>query len=334
MIRAGRRHLVRTLADLAEQQGMRLQSYLNAKPYAAPGFPAPVSSPGSRTRLYDGEQVDAYLAGEPVPELPEKDDDQDLLDRRECADLLGISPRTWDTYKHHLAEHVVEAGGVEHWPRGAVREFAAARPAKPAKTGRPHRTGDQVPRDQLLDRTAPLLDADPAISAAAVTDALGVHRNTAQDALTKLRSHRIADLVQQDPALTPQQAADALGYPRAQVRRALVLAGAVLRGRAVAPYLADVVRALHQAGWTTAAAAPEVQHPDHDRCVAVVVLDADQAPAPALVWDERHGWRTATSRRHPLGKSAQWPPATDGVRHLVPGTTTPTPAELLAALTE
>ncbi|MFI8008392.1 hypothetical protein [Streptomyces sp. NPDC086010] len=70
MIRAGRQHLVRTIADLAAQQGIQVQSYHNAKPHLVPGFPAPVSSPGSRTRLYDGEQVDAYLTGKPVPPLP------------------------------------------------------------------------------------------------------------------------------------------------------------------------------------------------------------------------------------------------------------------------
>ncbi|MBZ9638324.1 hypothetical protein K8369_02610, partial [Streptomyces sp. PSKA30] len=99
MIRAGRRHLVRTLADLAERKKVKLQSYLNAKAYAAEGFPAPISSSGSRTLLFDGEQVDAYEAGEPIPELSDTDDEEDLLDRREAAAVVGISPRTWDTYK-------------------------------------------------------------------------------------------------------------------------------------------------------------------------------------------------------------------------------------------
>jgi hypothetical protein len=43
-----------------------------------------------RTRLYDGEQVDAYLAGRPVPGLPTVDDDDDLLDCQEAAALSGI----------------------------------------------------------------------------------------------------------------------------------------------------------------------------------------------------------------------------------------------------
>ncbi len=55
MIRAGRQHLVRTLADLAAQRGVGIDRYNRLKPYEAAGFPVPVSSPESRTRLYDGE---------------------------------------------------------------------------------------------------------------------------------------------------------------------------------------------------------------------------------------------------------------------------------------
>jgi hypothetical protein len=63
MIRAGRRHLVRTLADIAAQQGIAVPTLLSSARLQAPGFPAPLSA--GRTRLYDGEQVDAYLAGRP-----------------------------------------------------------------------------------------------------------------------------------------------------------------------------------------------------------------------------------------------------------------------------
>ncbi|MFH9016648.1 hypothetical protein ACH4C6_35865 [Streptomyces sp. NPDC017943] len=65
MIRAGRQHLVRTLADLAAQQGIAVQTLLNSGQHQQEGFPAPLNA--GRTRLYDGEQVAAYLAGRPVP---------------------------------------------------------------------------------------------------------------------------------------------------------------------------------------------------------------------------------------------------------------------------
>ncbi|MGW7433344.1 hypothetical protein ACWGIN_27865 [Streptomyces sp. NPDC054861] len=58
-----------------------------------------------------------------------------------------------------------------------------------------------------MERTAPLLDADPTISAAGVTQALGIHRDTAQNTLTQLRAQRIADLLDADPSLTPKEAA-------------------------------------------------------------------------------------------------------------------------------
>ncbi|WP_405632391.1 DUF6292 family protein [Streptomyces sp. NBC_01174] len=128
-----------------------------------------------------------------------------------------------------------------------------------------------------------------------------------------------------DPSLTPDQAAAALGYPAAQVRRATIRAQAVLRARHAAPYLADVAQALHREGWTTTAA-PAVHHPADDRVVAVLVLDGPNPPTPALVWDERHGWRTATSRRHPLTKGATPPPSGDGIRYLAEGITPPAEA--------
>ncbi|MCY1649461.1 MULTISPECIES: DUF6292 family protein [Streptomyces] len=77
---------------------------------------------------------------------------------------------------------------------------------------------------------------------------------------------------------------------------------------------------------------PEVQCPADDLVVAVLVLNGTNAPAPALVWDERHGWRTATSRRHPLTKGAVPPPTGDGIRYLAQGTTPP-PDALTTALT-
>ncbi|MFF3036422.1 DUF6292 family protein [Streptomyces rubiginosohelvolus] len=337
MIRAGRQHLVRTLADLAAQQGVGIDRYNRLKPYEAEGFPAPVSSKGSRIRLYDGEQVDAYLLGKPVPPLPEPEveDDGDLLDRRECAALIGVAPDSWKTYKRDpaLTEACVEAGGVEHWPRHAVKAFQAGRPGRDApKPGRPKSTGDQVPRDQVHGLVAELLDADPTISAATVTERLGVHRNTGQDALTRLRADRIADHIAAHPTLTPAEASAQLGYPAGQVRRATARAETVLRARHIAPYLADVAAALHRAGWTTTEAAPDVQFPGDDRVVAALVLDGEQAPVPALVWDERYGWRTAASRRHPITKGAVPPSEGGGVRYLTGGITPP-PGDVVAALT-
>ncbi|MEV5864649.1 hypothetical protein AB0L83_33700 [Streptomyces sp. NPDC052071] len=40
-----------------------------------------------------------------------------------------------------------------------------------------------------------------------MTEELGVHRDTAQDALLRLRADRIAHLMLTDPSLTPEQSA-------------------------------------------------------------------------------------------------------------------------------
>ncbi|GAB1340870.1 hypothetical protein ACE1SV_74600 [Streptomyces sp. E-15] len=330
MIRAGRQHLVRTLADIAAQQGIAEQTLLNSGRHQALGFPAPLGA--GRTRLYDGEQVDAFLAGRPVPELPEADDDGDLLDRQEAAALRGEPVSAWDRRKKDPAvrEHLVVVGGVEHWPRHVVRDYTPA-PRRPSGGGgRPAGAGDQVPRDQLPALVAKLLDADPALTAADVADRLGVHRNTATAVLVQCRAERMADVMEQHGA-TAAEAAAALGYPAAQTRRAGVRAQAVVRGRQARPYLDAVAGALHARGWKTTSTRPAVQHPEDDLCVAALTLDGPGAPAPALVWSERHGWRTATSRRHPLGRGAAWPPPGDGVRHLATGTT-PAPADVVRAL--
>ncbi|MGA5208046.1 DUF6292 family protein [Streptomyces variegatus] len=331
MIRAGRRHLVRTLADIAAQQGIAVPTLLSSGRLQAEGFPAPLSA--GRTRLYDGEQVDAYLAGRPVPALPTVDDDDDLLDRQEAAALSGIPLHAWDRRKKTSAvsEHMVLVGGVEHWPRRVVRDYTPApRPRPSGGGGRPAGTGDQVPRDVLPARVAQLLDDDPALTAAGVTEQLGVHRNTAQAALTALRAQRMADVMEQQ-GVGAAQAAAALGYPAGLTRRAGTRAEAIVRGRQARPYLADVARALHARGWTTTDTPPTVEHPQGDDVFAALVLDSPEAPAAALVWSERHGWRTSTSRRHPLGRGAAWPPPGPGVRHLATGTT-PDPADLVKAL--
>ncbi|MFL0021346.1 hypothetical protein ACJBCE_00145 [Streptomyces sp. NBUL23] len=50
-----------------------------------------------------------------------------------------MAPRSWDVYKSDpaLTGARVEVGGVEHWPRGAVRAFQDSRPGGFRDTGRP-----------------------------------------------------------------------------------------------------------------------------------------------------------------------------------------------------
>ncbi|MGV0101262.1 DUF6292 family protein, partial [Streptomyces californicus] len=119
----------------------------------------------------------------------------------------------------------------------------------------------------------------------------------------------------------------------AQTRRATARATTLLRARQAAPYLADVAAALHRAHLTTTEAAPDVHLPGDDRVVAALVLDGDRSPVPALVWDERYGWRTASSRRHPIAKGAALPSEGGSVRYLAGGITPP-PGDVVTALRE
>ncbi|MFE6225828.1 DUF6292 family protein [Streptomyces sp. NPDC057854] len=133
---------------------------------------------------------------------------------------------------------------------------------------------------------------------------------TAQAGLATLRGRRIADLVEADPALDPKEAARRLGYPTVTHRGAIANAEGELRARSAKPYLQHVADALAAAG-AAPQAEVEVRRLDSGHLATAVLLEAGQ-PAPALVWDERFGWRTATSRRHPIGKPTHTAPEGEG----------------------
>ncbi|WP_051877048.1 hypothetical protein [Streptomyces natalensis] len=221
MIRAGRTHLVRTREQLAQDMGMAMGTFRNKKPYAAAGFPAPISPKGARVMLWDGEQTGAFLAGEPVPDLPAAGADDDLLDRQEAASELNVTPKTWDDYKTgpQIAPHLIVVHGVEHCPRAVIHAFKNSRPGKQAATGRPKGSGNAIPRNQLRDEIASLLDVEPAITINEVRRQLGIAYSTAQHALAQVRGDRIADVMTAAPELSFDQVAEQLGYPPA-VRKA------------------------------------------------------------------------------------------------------------------
>lgn len=336
MIRAGRLQYVQTMSDLAGALGKKLTTLRNQKPYAAEGHPAPISSPDARNQLWDAEQTAAYYVGEPIPELPQVDDDEDLLDRHEAAELLGIAPVTWNTYKSDpdLTAGVVLVPegpkGTEHWPRRLVLAYKNSRPGRGAGGGRREGSGDMIPRDEILPRIAELLAADPAVTVETVSDTLGITKfPTAHSGLATLRGRRIADLVEMQPGLDLKDAALQLGYPAITHRAAVAFAERELHARGAQPYVqhtADVLAAAGIAQQTQV----EMRQLDGGAVAAAVLLDTDQ-PAAAAVWDSRYGWRTSTSRRHPIGKDTDTAPEGEGIRYLGTGLK-PDPEELLAAL--
>lgn len=317
MIRAGRRSFVQNSADLAAAIGLKIGSFRNQKPYEQDGFPATISPPEAKSKLWDSDQTAAYLAGTPVPALPQADHDEDLLERTEAAAALEVTPKTWDSYKKdpRIASHLVKVKGVEHCPRGVLRAFRDPVPDQDrAPAHRPKGSGDMVPRDELKPRIGELLDAEPELTLAAVQEQLGIAYSSAARVLPRLRGARIADQVAADPDLTPEQAAHRLGYPAAVHRAAIAHARTELRGRAARPYVQAVADGLAAAGLAQKQDVAML-HVADDAVAAAVVLSFD-APVPALVWDERYGWRTATSRRHPLGRDTGQTPHGEGIRYL------------------
>ncbi|MFJ8133361.1 DUF6292 family protein [Streptomyces hydrogenans] len=336
MIRAARRPYVQSSADLAAAMGISLGTYRNRKPHAAEGFPAPISSDGARVTLWDREQTAAHLAGQPVPDLPHENHEGDLLDRSEAAALLGVTAKTWDTYKTDpsITPHLTKIKGVEHCPRGIVQSFKESRPlATGGPKGRPKGSKDskdRMPRAEILPRVGQLLEADPSVSSAAVQQRLGLSATAATRALARLRAEQLADLLLTDPALTPEDAADRLGQPITGQRTVLAGAAIELRARRIQPYLQAVADALAAAGL----ADRQDVHvhrlgPAPETFAAAVMLTG--AKIPALVWDEHAGWRTATNRRHPIGKTPRRPPEDDGIRYLG-SDPQPAPADLLTRL--
>ncbi|MGO4459888.1 hypothetical protein AB4039_21710 [Streptomyces sp. M-16] len=335
MIRAGRLKYVRTMGDLAAAQGKELGTFRNQKLHKKEGHPAPISSPKARNQLWDGAQTQAFYTGKPIPKLPQIDSAEDLLDRHEAAELLGISPVTWNTYKRDksLTDGVVlvpDEDGTEHWPRRLVLAYKDSRPGRGAGGGRRQGSGDMIPRDEILPRIAELLDADPAVTVETVSDTLGITKfPTAQSGLATLRGRRIADLVEKQPGLDLKDAALQLGYPAITHRAAVAFAERELRARGARPYLQHAADVLAAAGIAQQAQI-EMRQLDGGAVAAAVLLDTNQ-PTAAAVWDSRYGWRTSTSRRHPIGKDTDTAPEGEGIRYLGSGLR-PDPEELLAAL--
>ncbi|MFH8993153.1 DUF6292 family protein [Streptomyces sp. NPDC017940] len=326
MIRAGRKHLVRTLDEIATAAGVTARTYRNQRRHKRPGHPAPISSPGARVLLYDAEQIAAYQAGSPIPSLPENDSPDDLLDHQEAADLVDVAPRSWETYKADpfLRENAVPVKGVVHHPRRTITAWMESRPGSGTGGGRPTGTGDLMPREDLLPRTAQLLDAKADITAEQAADDLGVHPDTAQRALTTLRAQRVGELLQAHQELTEEQVIEQLGYPLRAARNALATARAQRRTSDNTPYIQSVWEALRDADVPLTGLPSPLVRPG--AISAAIIALGPGAKAPALLWDERYGWRTALDTH--AGREAQ-PPQGPGIRYL--GTGIRPPAESVAS---
>ncbi|MBP2479116.1 hypothetical protein JOF53_007988 [Crossiella equi] len=172
MIPAGRTAV--DLDGLAEVYGRSVHQLKRQQPWEEPGHP-PTLTTGTPSkghpRLWDRDQVRAYVAGEPVPALPSEEDPADLLDARESAELLGITRVTWNTYAKKDREadsgkptRLLPAAdavvcGTEHWKRSTIqahRQLRQERASAP-RGGRPRGSADAVPQREAAEVVAGLL---------------------------------------------------------------------------------------------------------------------------------------------------------------------------------
>lgn len=157
------------------------------------------------------------------------DSADDLLDRNEAVELVGVESRSWDRYANlsgmRPRPDPVDVAGVEHWRRGDIQAWLAGRPGPGSSPGRPIGSQETAPRADTRARAAELLEREPAITAAAAAAELGVSADTAQRTLARARAAAVGQLLQENPGLTAADVHERLGYPRWAVQRALTAAG-------------------------------------------------------------------------------------------------------------
>ena len=125
-----------TEADIAARVGTPLTTWRRR---FAPAFREAVPNLLSgRFVLYDAEQAEAYLAGEPIPSLPQDPHADDLLTDVEVGAILDVAP---DSVRSHVAHGYIgkgqKIGGARVWPRRQVDDRLRNSPGREAGGGRP-----------------------------------------------------------------------------------------------------------------------------------------------------------------------------------------------------
>lgn len=150
-----------------------------------------------RPELWDEHQVNAALAGTVVPSLPEGESPDDLLDRVETADALGITlisfDQAWREDRLPHLRHPTVLRGVSHWRRADV-DAQRADPPRPG--GRPR--GESVsPRQRVVDEWERQQHSGRTPTLTELAATVGVNRQTVRAALRQVGAHP------QDEASTP-----------------------------------------------------------------------------------------------------------------------------------
>lgn len=208
MIPAGRTAIDQS--GIAELHGLSIHQARRARPWAAPGHPAPLTRGKPRRghpQLWDRDQAAAYAADPhgPIPDLPGTPHPDDLLDAAEAAELLGIATSTWTYYGLReqqrgqsgaavlAPEPDAEVSGTPHWLRRTIEKHQRDRAhrANAPRGGRPAGARSGAPSGEIAARVAELLQQaahdGETPSVAEVARRLGVHYTTALKHVQALR---------------------------------------------------------------------------------------------------------------------------------------------------
>lgn len=183
------------LAGVAERAGVSLATWRRRhhSAFAAAVRPLPGSE---RPVIYDAAQVEAHLAGEPLPPLPTGPHADDLLTDAEAADVAGVSA---STIRADASTGRMDPGVELHGRRWWTRAAAEARSERqPQYKGRTPGSRDKAPRarpDHRVAEVASELEAAAAgrrvpVTTAEVAERYGVSERTAERITARARAAR------------------------------------------------------------------------------------------------------------------------------------------------
>lgn len=188
MIRADRPVLDRR--GLEQIHGLSPSQAHRQKPWNRDGHPKPINNPGGRRGpLWDEEQVQAFVAGTPVAELPVTDAGSDLLEIEEFAALIGVETNTLSRYvaREQAPAPDKTIHGTAYWYRSTVTGWE--RPGAGAGAGR--RAGpERLSPAELRERARATIDAWPKeklLGARALARELEISPTTASEILRELQ---------------------------------------------------------------------------------------------------------------------------------------------------
>ncbi|MEV0928557.1 helix-turn-helix domain-containing protein [Streptomyces spongiicola] len=158
-------------SDIAQQAGVPIATWRRRD---APAFRqrVPTLFPNSRILIYDRTQAQAHLAGRPIPALPTGEHPDDLLNDKEAAALLAVTPGTVRAY---ATQGYLPAGTTVYslrlWTRHDIEERRNTPSQQGKGGGRPPGTGNGP-------RKAHAYEGDPRLhtAAAALRTAKGTPR--------------------------------------------------------------------------------------------------------------------------------------------------------------